>query len=410
MRPLAIVLVLAPLTARAETLSERMARAEDLLRKAQLSQDSSERYALADDAQAQLERVVAEAPRDPVAHLQLAQALSVSDPAHPESCRPGACQRAVTELKRARELDASGAEAARIAFELGIVYSRLAAFDDALAEYDRALKLVETQRLPMQLDDDRTSMLYGNSAETLMALGRLDEAIARYRLAVDHAPVGDREWQLAEWGLGVALDRDEQGEKAHASIKLALDRDPTMGQLSSNDVFFEPAGEKLYYVAMGHEVAGDCAQALTSWRGFLAGSPTSRWARRARGHVQRLERETHCAGDGDRAHVSIGEPMRIDSIRPLVELRQVLRSAEGDLRLCYARVLRSERVQGDLELELEISPFGLFGTRSRIEGGNVESMALRQCVQRAAQSWRFSAIERPDVERLRVLIHFGAPR
>src|SRR5262249_32835517 len=155
-------------------------------------------------------------------------------------------------------LDKNGIDAEHIASELGIVYSRLGAFEEALAEYDRALGLVESERRPNALDDssDR-AVLYGNSAETLMALGRLDQAIGRYRLAEAAAPPGDTEWQLAEWGLGVALDRDEQVEKSREAISRALGADPNMAELSSDGVFFEPAGDKRYYEALGHEVAGD---------------------------------------------------------------------------------------------------------------------------------------------------------
>jgi tetratricopeptide (TPR) repeat protein len=404
---IAALLVLAPSLAAAE--STLVPQADELMRKAQLARDPAERFALADDAQALCEKAVAESPRDPVPHVHLARALSVSDPSHPEACRPGACERAVNELKRARELDSGGAEAERIASELGIVYSRLGAFADALAEYDRALNLIETERLPDRFETfGNKSVLYGNSAETLMALGRLGEAITRYRLAEQHSTAGDPEWQLAEWGLGVALDRDEQGEKARQAVKLALDRDPTMGQLSAENVFFEPAGDKFYYLAMGHEVAGDCARALAAWRGFVQAAPSSRWLKRARGHLERLEREPHCTVDVEHAHVYIGEPMRPRVLRPIDDLRQVLRRGEDDLKLCYARTLRTERVTGEMELALEVHPSGGQGMTPHVIESNIPSEQLRQCVKLAAQSWRFSPIDVHEAETLIISIHFGA--
>ena len=49
-----------------------------------------------------------------------------------------------------------------------------------------------------------------------MALGRLDEAIARYRRAAELSVNDNRAHTLAYFGLGVALDRDEQIDKVRA--------------------------------------------------------------------------------------------------------------------------------------------------------------------------------------------------
>ncbi|HZS40202.1 MAG TPA: AgmX/PglI C-terminal domain-containing protein [Polyangia bacterium] len=410
--PLVLLALAAAMPSRARAAGDTalVSRADEILRKAQLVRDPSERYALADEAQALCEKAVAEAPRDPVPRVHLARALSISDPLHPEACRPGACERAVSELKRARELDGGGAEAERIASELGIVYSRLGAFEEALGEYDRALKLVEAERLPDRFDTlDNKSVLYGNSAETLMALHRLDQAIARYRLAEHHATAGDIEWQLAQWGLGVALDRDEQGEKAREAVKLALDRDPAMGHLSDENVFFEPAGDKYYYLALGHEVSGDRDEAIAAWKRFVSSSPSSPWLRRARAHLERLEREPRSAGESERARVIVGEPLRsMHALRAVEDLRRALRRAEEDLRLCYQRALRSEKVAGDLELELELFPSGVVAGRPRVWDTNVDSTALKQCVERVAGGWRFPPIDTQELESVRIPIHFGA--
>src|SRR5262249_9458164 len=145
--------------------------------------DRDRRFAIADQAQALCEQAARERPKDPAPHIVLARILTIADPQHPEVCRPKACERAIAELKEARRLDGNGAEAQRIASELGLVLSRVGAYEDALAEYDRALKLADPERRPSVFDEYGRSVLYGNSAETLMALGRLDQAIERYRLA-----------------------------------------------------------------------------------------------------------------------------------------------------------------------------------------------------------------------------------
>jgi hypothetical protein len=372
-----------------------LARAEDLLRRAALEHDGRKRFMLADEAQALCEDAARASPRDPMPHIVLAQALAFSDPAHPESCRAGLCERAVEELRRARALDGAsgGVEAERIASELGIVLSRLAAFGDALAEYDRALKLVEGNRRPGALDEvSGRAVLYGNSAETLMALGRLDEAIARYRQAELVASSGDLEWQLAQWGLGVALDRDEQGEKSRLAIQRALDHDPTMAHLAEEGVFFEPPGDKRYYEALGHEVAGDREQALAAWRDYLA-APAPRWARRARRHVEALEKAgpEGSAADLGRLSVTIDAARALREMRPPSVLRaEMLRHVDA-LKLCYLRARRSEPdLRGDMRLAIEVSPGGWVGRRAHVLTSPLES--LSRCVELSTQSWRFPPV------------------
>ena len=63
-----------------------------------------------------------------------------------------------------------------------------------------------------------------------------------------------------------------------------------MAHLADESVFFEPAGDKRYYEALGHEVAGDRELALAAWRAFLAEAPSSQYARRARAHLNEVKR------------------------------------------------------------------------------------------------------------------------
>ncbi|MDB4966209.1 MAG: hypothetical protein JWN44_1898 [Myxococcales bacterium] len=386
-------------------------QAEQLLRSVSQIRDRDRRFAIADQAQALCEQAIRERPREPAPHIVLARILTVADPQRPEACRPKSCERAIAELKEARRLDANGADAERIAAELGLVLSRIGSYEDALAEYDRALKLVDAERRPSVFEDYGRSVLYGNSAETLMALGRIPEAIDRYRQAESTATPGDIEWELAEWGLGVALDRDEQIDKSRQAVQRALDFDPTMAHLTEDSVFFEPAGDKRYYEALGHEVAGDRELALAAWRGFLVESPGSPYARRARAHLAELKRTPATASSVDPAkvRVGIGEVMDLRGIRTPAALREVVQQHVDELRLCYARALRTEpAARGELRLQLFIDPTGWLLTRARVLLSTVSGASLGHCVELAASTWRFPASDVPDSEEVIVTLTFGA--
>lgn len=404
-RAILLACVCVPAPARAGLVE----RAEELFRTIPQQRDREHRFAIADQAQALCEQAIREHPRDPAPHIVLARVLTTADPEHPEACRPRRCERAIAELEEARRVDSSGAEAQRIAADLGLVLSRVGAYDQALAEYDRALQLVDPERHPNMFDDYGRSVLYGNSAETLMALGRIDAAIARYRQAEATSIQGDIEWELAEWGLGVALDRDEQIEKSQQAIQRALDVDPTMAHLTDDSVFFEPAGDKRYYEALGHEVAGDRELALTAWRAFLVEAPTSRYAPRARAHLAALKRSPPAATavDPARVRVTVGEIMDLRGLRPAASLRDVVLQHQDELRLCYARVLRTEaQARGELRLQLVIEPNGWLYTRARVLLSTVAGDKLGRCVELAATTWRFPVSDVPEQEEIVLTLSF----
>ena len=400
------MLVCVPARARAGLVDQ----AEQLVRTIGQTRDRDRRFAIADQAEALLAQAIREQPRDPAPHIVLARVLTVADPQHPEVCRPRACERAVAELKEARKLDRDGVEAQTIAGDLGLVYSRTGAYEDALAEYDRALALVETDRRPSAFDDYGRAVLYGNSAETLMALGRLHEAIDRYRQAEATATVGQIEWELAEWGLGVALDRDEQLEKSRQAIQRALDFDPTMSHLTDDSVFFEPRGDKRYYEALGHEVAGDRELALSAWRAFVNDSPKSPYVRRARAHIAELKRAPQPASliDPSRVRLSIGEIVDLRGVRATSSLREVVQQHVDELRLCYARTLRTEpHARGELRLQMIVDPSGWLVTRAHVLLSTVASSSLDHCIELAASAWRFAMSDVLEPEEVVVTLLFG---
>lgn len=390
--------------------SAPLERAEALLQRARLERNLKARSALADEAAALCARAEQAAPKDPLPHLLLARALSIPDPDHPEACRAGACERASAELDRARALDTAGAEGEQIASEMGIVLSRLGRFQQALVEYDRALGLVPTERRPSSLDDSGArAILFGNSAETLMALGRLAESIDRYRQAGAASFFGGLEWELSQWGLGVALDRDGQVEKSRAAIERALDLDPTLARLDDEDVFFEPAGDKHYYQALGHEVAGDREPAVAGWRAFLAEVPASPYAARARAHLELLRRAP--AGhdtDPGQVKVVIGMPQVLRAVRGAARLKETITARQQDLRTCYLRALRTEpRLSTELRLGIELAPAGWVGQRARVLLSTANAPKLSRCIELAASNWRFPPSIVQENEEFIVPIQFG---
>jgi tetratricopeptide (TPR) repeat protein len=407
---LAGLLLVALVPARPARASSLIEQAEELLRTIGQTRDRDRRFSLAEQAQNLCEQAVREHPRDPAPHIVLARVLTTADPQHPELCRAKNCERAVAELKEARKLDNNGAEAQRIAAELGLVLSRLGAYEEALAEYNRALKLVDPERRPSVFEDYGRAVLYGNSAETLMALGRIDQAIERYRRAESMSSPGETEWELAQWGLGVALDRDQQIEKARESVQRALDFDPTMSHLSEEFVFFEPAGDKHYYEALGHQVAGDYELALASWRAFIAESPNSPYIARARAHIAELRRAPPVAAtvDLDRLHVTVGEVLDLRGLRPAAALREVARQHEDELRLCYARALRTDpKAHGELRVQMVIDSTGWLARRATVPISSM-SETLGHCVELTTSTWRFPASDVQEQEEILLTLQFGS--
>lgn len=195
---------------------------------------------------------------------------------------------AVTALEQARRLARSPAEEAACWHRLAAERSKLGQYAQAIADYDRDLAAGNAE-----------GTVYANAAELLMALGRLDEAQDRYREAIRvDEEAGDRRQRapslaLSYYGLGVALDRDDQPAAAREMIGRALLLDPHLTRLlgaqqPGGDVFFLPPGDVHYYVALALEVAGRRTEAEAAFREFVAKQPKSPWIKRARAHLAAL--------------------------------------------------------------------------------------------------------------------------
>lgn len=276
-------------------------------------------------------------------------------------------KRAGEELLRARRDDDVDALSYDIASLLGLVYSHLGRFGDAVAEYDRALRVLAAE--PEQVAQRRSQQnatLLGNSAEALMAIGRLDESIRRYSLAeqIDKTDFA----ALHALGLAVAYDRDGQMHKSREALTRSLAADPGLHLFQSDDVFFAPEGDRYYYEGLIAEALDNRDDALHAFQEFIRLQPGSRYAERARFHVEELKK---LPGIGAlellRAGVLIASPqMAVEDTsaalrhhRSEEDITKVSRSHQIELRRCYAKGLRQRpKLAGDLAIALLINRDG----------------------------------------------------
>lgn len=163
-----------------------------------------------------------------------------------------------------------------ILFKRAILHTKLATPEHlALARADY-LKLISL-RSPHAGRAD--SLAVGNLAETEMMLGNLENAIVRY----------ERTLELDQsisyyFGLAVALDRDEQGHRARSILRMfGLEGVRQFERMiADDDVFYVPAGEAYYYLALGYESIGIDDAALRYYDLFLASGAHPQYAPRAR--------------------------------------------------------------------------------------------------------------------------------
>lgn len=337
-----------------------------------------------------------------------------------------ALKQAATELLRARSDDTSRAYDCEIASILGVVYSHLQRPADAVTEYDRALRLLPGEpELVFLARRRQEAMILGNSAEALMAMGKLDEAIRRYALAESI----DRSEQatLHALGLAIAYDRDGQVQKSRDAVARALAADPGLRLFQSDDVFFIPDGDRHYYWGLINEAQERREDAMRAFRAFLDELPHSRYAARARSHIEELKRQPGLSvAELMRAQVllappqfpaeamtSAGSPRKH---RSETEIQRVTSERVFDLRQCYARALqRTPKLRGDLLLGMMLDRSGAVvlvqplentlgvGTgelplRTDSATSGSEARFLLGCVTGVVQRWRFSPADPDNVD------------
>jgi tetratricopeptide (TPR) repeat protein len=197
----------------------------------------------------------------------------------------------IRHVEALRRLDPNDPRDLGYAWDMSVALSKLGGmggpradehFERAVAEYERWRRLVDETE-PYYASELSTS--HSNEAELIMALGRLDEAIAEYQIAVNLNPIEP----LGYFGLAVAFDRDGQWDKAMAAMREGLSRLPGINRLESNEVFFVPEGDVYYYWALAHQVQGaDPALVIAEYERFLSRARGTKYAQRAREHIAEL--------------------------------------------------------------------------------------------------------------------------
>lgn len=162
-----------------------------------------------------------------------------------------------------------------------ILATKLEDFTAAIRSYEVLL-----DRLAVSETGSR-AVAEGNLAETYMMVGRLDEAIELYRWAA----AGNGRASTV-YGLAVALDRDGRGSQAREAIAqlgpsglASFEHD-----LAENDIFYVPAGEAYYYLALAHEALGNPQAAIAHYDRFLRSGAHPRFQPRARANRDALAR------------------------------------------------------------------------------------------------------------------------
>jgi len=210
------------------------------------------------------------------------------------SCRDG-FEAVIRHAEAVLRLDPRSAHARELASQARLSLSKLGGLagvgpegdgylERAIDMYDRWRTLVDDLSDQRHAAADRASS-YGNSAELMMALGRLDDAIDWYRRAIEISPTQ----ALHHFGLGVAYDRDGQWVKARAEMRTAFELSGrSLEILSQPNVFFVPLGDVYYYLALMHDILGNRDVAIDNYKRFITRSPRNRYQDRAREHLEEL--------------------------------------------------------------------------------------------------------------------------
>ncbi len=131
----------------------------------------------------------------------------------------------------------------------------------------------------------RLEQVWGNLAETYMMLGKLDEAIEAYQVAIDKGASSS-----TYYGKAVALDRDERGTEALELLKRQGIQafDDFREDIQLGNVFYVPAGEEFYYFGLIYEAFGYLPESIANWKLFLKSGAHPQFHARAKQHLDAL--------------------------------------------------------------------------------------------------------------------------
>ncbi len=231
------------------------------------------------------------APNDPVILYLHASALSQWTSPDGDHGKTPMDDDALAIFEELRELDPTFL-ADRVAFTVGIIYTRAHRFAEAADEYRVAISRA--------IESDSTH--WSNLAEVTMLAGDVEEAVRLFERSIEIADAIGQSRDLALWGLAVALDRVGEHRRALEVADDALTNDPDepMAALRSEGVFYEPPHEIYWYEGLGHAAlarraetaesrALHEAQSRQSFRRYLAeGGDASPWAALAQRHADGL--------------------------------------------------------------------------------------------------------------------------
>lgn len=269
-----------------------------------------------------------------------------------------------------------------VSFSLGVLLAKHGRYAESLRVY--AVGMPRAARLSTR------SIMASNCAESAMATGDLDLAIHLYRRSLALRPRGNR---AAWWGLTVALDRQERTAAAERAARQALLLDPTLRGLKGRGVFFVPPGDVYYYLGMAYEIADRVQTAIAQFHRFLRSLPRSRYAPRAREHLQRLR-------------------ATLRRLRPEVSTQRVVpqRARALALRLlpqlarCYRRRARRFPVpEGTLPLRLLLSNGRIRAISRGWSRSTVVDASLERCLRRA---WIGRRVGAPRAPRQVIIINY----
>ncbi|MFH2010670.1 MAG: tetratricopeptide repeat protein [bacterium] len=263
-----------------------------------------------------------------------------------------------------------------MAFELGIAYAKRGQYAESMAVYRKGMPA--THHLQTR------GIMASNGAESVMALGKLSQAVALYRKSLRLRP---RTNSAAWWGLMVAYDRMGRTAAADRALRQGLLLDPLLQGLTGQGVFFVPQGDVHNYLALVYEGQGRIRDALRQWNRFLLAQPARRWSKRAREHRDRLQQIVArfvpvvrlVATRPHRAHPTAAQ---------LVPL----------LQACYSRRARAKPVpEGQLPIFLTLQNRRVVALRFGWSPRPVYDHALRRCIRQRLQNRRIPAAARARI-------------
>lgn len=174
-------------------------------------------------------------------------------------------------------------------FELAICYAKLGKHADEESAYLRALEVTDRA--------SHKALVYSNLSESRMAQGKLEEGIDAAEMAILLEP------DMASSRFNLALLKERVGDAAGAleAAKHGVELDPEGEYLTGDGVFFEPAYEKHWYLALRDQALserelGDARtvllmRALSEYRQWLdASDPKDRYRPRCEAAIARLEK------------------------------------------------------------------------------------------------------------------------